>query len=316
MNSIVQNEVAFRNRLIKMAKHFDKWARRQGISCYRIYDNDITGYPLAIDRYEQYLHVSEYHRRRSDETPVPDWVNHCMTIISETLNIDRDNIFFKSRRQQKGNEQYMRLDDEKKEIIVHEQGLQFIVNLTDYLDTGLFLDHRTTRAIIRESAKGKRVLNLFAYTGSFTVYAAHGGAISSLTLDMSNTYLSWAQRNMECNGLMSSEHIFQRVDVLEWLLEKPRQQFDIIILDPPTFSNSKMMRSILDVQRDHIALIEACMLRLAPGGSLYFSTNRQHFRLDEAAIPSWVSCKNITNQTLPPDFKNSSPHQCFLIQIR
>lgn len=306
----------FANRLAKMAKHQGKWARRQGISCYRIYDADLPGYPLAIDRYEEWVHVAEYQREnRMEEEDYRIWRRGCRQVICETLEVSPDRLFYKERAPQRGNSQYTRQGDSGQERVVHEGGLDFLVNLEDYLDTGLFLDHRQTRAMVRERSQGKRVLNLFAYTGSFSVYAAAGGAAFTHTLDLSNTYLEWARRNMERNGFRGPAHVLERVDVLEWLQDKPRGLYDIIILDPPTFSNSKMMREILDLQRDHPALIASCLLRLAPGGVLFFSTNHRRFRLQEDALPDWARVRNISAQTVPPDFRNRKIHQCWTIAI-
>lgn len=301
----------FANRLRKMARHYDKWARRQALSCYRIYDADIPEFPLAIDRYGDYLHVAEYRRSHPlSEEEYRLWRAGCRQVMQEVLSVSPQNIIYKERERQKGSLQYEKRAERQKEITVQEDGLQFIVNLTDYLDTGLFLDHRLTRRMVREQAAGKRVLNLFAYTGSFTVYAAAGGAASTLTIDLSNTYLDWAARNLQLNGLTGPQHRFLRADVKAWLEQPRRELFDLIVLDPPTFSNSKAMRDILDTQRDHPALINACLERLSTGGLLFFSTNYRQFHLEEGQIHS-ASIRNISSQTIPPDFRNKRIHYCW-----
>ncbi len=303
----------FGNRLRKTDRHTGKWARKQGISCFRIYDADIPEFPLAIDRYADYLHVAEYQRRHQlTDSEYDDWWQGALQVMTDVLNIPPDRIFSKKRQPQKGQQQYQKWDDRKHEIIVTEDGLQFIVNLSDFLDTGLFLDHRITRRMVRERAAGKRMLNLFAYTGSFTVYAAAGEAVSTLTIDLSNTYLDWAGKNLELNQLSGSPHRLLRADVKEWLNEPSTETFDLVVLDPPTFSNSKKMRTILDVQRDHVDLINGCLKRMDEGGVLFFSTNFRRFRMDSGKIYG-AAIRDITAQTIPPDFRNKKIHYCYEI---
>ncbi|MCB0556850.1 MAG: class I SAM-dependent methyltransferase [Phaeodactylibacter sp.] len=303
----------FANRLRKMARHHGKWARRQGITCYRIYDADIPEFPLAIDRYEGYLHVAEYKRRHTlSEEEHRLWRAGCRQVMQEVLELPPENIYFKIREPQRGSQQYEKYGEQQKEAVVQENGLQFIVNLSDYLDTGLFLDHRITRQMVREQAAKKRVLNLFAYTGSFTVYAAAGGAVATTTIDLSNTYLEWARRNMELNGFTGPQHEYIRADVKEWLLHPVREKFDIVVLDPPTFSNSKRMLDILDTQRDHPELINACLKRMNPGGLLFFSTNYRRFKLETEQIDS-RQIREITGLTIPNDFRNERIHYCWEI---
>lgn len=304
----------FANRLRKMDRHIGKWARRQDISCYRIYDADVPEFPLVVDRYEDYLHVAEYRRRHAlDEEAYRIWRSGSRQVLLDVLDCPPQNLYWKERKPQKGNQQYEKRDDQQREIVAREGGLRFIVNLSDYLDTGLFLDHRPTRAMVRERAAGKRVLNLFAYTGSFTVYAADGGAASTCTIDLSNTYLDWARRNLELNGLPGPQHAFIRADVLAWLRDPPSGEYDLIVLDPPTFSNSKRMDDILDVQRDHPELIRRCLRRLSPEGTLFFSTNFRKFRLEEQQLDGAV-VYDITAQTIPNDFRNKRIHYCFEIR--
>ncbi|MBK7408548.1 MAG: class I SAM-dependent methyltransferase [Saprospirales bacterium] len=299
------------NRVRKMTRHLGKWARRSGVSCYRVYDADIPEFPLAIDRYENYLHVAEY-KRNHPLTPEEYqlWKAGCREVLSEVLEIPPDHIFFKFREPQKGKSQYEKQGQQKHELIVHEGGHRFLVNLSDYLDTGLFLDHRITRRMVGERAAGKRMLNLFAYTGSFTVYAAANGAASTTTIDLSTTYLDWARRNLELNGYKGPSHKFIREDVKAWLNQPFSERYDLAVLDPPTFSNSKRMTDILDVQRDHVDLIQGVLRRMEPGGSLFFSTNLRSFKLDADQIRG-AQIRDISQQTIPEDFRNQRIHYCF-----
>lgn len=306
---------AFANRLSRMHKHWGKWSRRQGISCYRVYDNDVPGTPLAIDIYEDVVHVAEYARDHGME-PAEHvaWLERCVEVIAQVLGVHPGRIYLKYRQRQKGLQQYERFARTGATYIVHEDGLRFLINPADYLDTGLFLDHRITRHMVREEAAGKRVLNLFAYTGSFTVYAAAGGASQTLTVDLSNTYLQWADRNLALNGFSGSQHQLLQADALEWLDTPDPARWDLIVLDPPTFSNSKRMRWTLDIQRDHVPLLNRVLARLAPGGVLYFSTNFRRFTLDREEIRA-ADIRDITKQTIPPDFRNERIHHCFRLSV-
>ncbi len=304
---------SFGNRLRKMDRHLGKWARRKGISCFRVYDADVPAFPFAVDRYEDYLHVAEYRRRSTPEGAGYDpWLAECRKTMVDALGVLPEKLIMKERSRQRGQDQYEKLGKEQLEIIAHEYGLRFWVNLTDYLDTGLFLDHRQTRRQVRTEAFGKDVLNLFAYTGTFSVYAAAGRASSTTTLDMSNTYLDWARRNMELNGLSAGQHRFLQADALQWLSQKATEKYDLIILDPPTFSNSKRMKEVLDVQRDHPFLINACLERLKPGGIIYFSTNFRKFKLDTEALKTG-NLQDISASTIPKDFQRRPPHVCWKI---
>lgn len=304
----------FANRLAKMYKHFGKWARRQGITCYRVYDNDIPGTPLAVDIYENIVHVAEYARDHGMEPPEhAAWLDGCLRVIHEVLGVSPDLIYLKYRQRQKGLRQYERFfRGAGTEFIVRENGLRFFIRPADYLDVGLFLDHRNTRQMVRQESAGKRVLNLFAYTGSFSVYAAAGGAAETLTIDMSNTYLQWADRNLSVNGFSGPQHRLLQADVLAWLEQPPREQFDLIVLDPPTFSNSKRMDDTLDIQRDHVMLLNRALRFCSPGGTLYFSTNYRRFKLWEEEIRA-TSITDISAKTVPEDFRNKKIHQCFRI---
>lgn len=296
---------AFRNRLRKMARHYDKWARRRGLEAYRIYDADLDEFPVTVDRYADKLYVALY--RGGDDHAVETYGEH----LSETLGVPASHIFFKVRQRQAGKAQYEKLDARQQEFPVREYERTLLVNLTDYLDTGLFLDHRETRRMVGAAAAGKSLLNLFAYTCSFGVYAATAGAVTVDNLDLSNTYLEWGKRNFAANGLDPDRYGFLREDALQWLRQPPGKRYDLIVLDPPTFSNSKMMTDVLDTQRDHVELINGCLRRLASGGTLYFSTNYRKFRLEESAIGG--TAREITPQTLPPDFRKKNLHRCWTI---
>lgn len=309
---------AFANRLRKNAKHWDKWARRQGLSCYRLYDRDLHEFPLAIDRYAEHIHLQEYQTGwEAGEAEYQAWREESFRIVGEVLELSRTHIHFKQRQRQRGLSQYEKTGVTGEDFVVEEQGLKFWVNLDAYLDTGLFLDHRNTRRMVRERAAGKRFLNLFAYTGSFTVYAAAGGAVSSVTVDMSNTYQDWSRRNFILNGLDPDAHRLIRADVFQYLAEAAvrGERYELIVMDPPSFSNSKRMQGVLDVQRDHVELIEGCLQLLADNGELFFSNNRRGFKLDTAALRD-LDIRDISRQTVPEDFSNKQIHQCWIIKRR
>ncbi|MDB5195742.1 MAG: SAM-dependent methlyltransferase [Flaviaesturariibacter sp.] len=302
----------FRNRLQKVYKHLSKQAARQGITCYRIYDHDLPEAPFIIEIYEDKIYVSEYKRRHQlDEVAHEEWLQACKQVISDVTGISLENSYVKLRQRKASRQgQYQKLDEARTEFVVKENGLDFIINLSDYLDTGLFLDHRLTRGMIREGVSGKRVLNLFCYTGSFSVYAVAGGAAEVVSVDLSKTYLHWAEKNVQLNFPDYASHKTQHADVLAYLKEETPESFDLIIMDPPTFSNSKRMDGILDIQRDHAVLINACMRLLKPTGILYFSTNFTKFQLDEPAIKA-SAIKDITKATTPFDFAGKLNRYCF-----
>jgi 23S rRNA (cytosine1962-C5)-methyltransferase len=305
----------FINRLRKNVRHWSKWARRQGIACYRIYDRDIPEFPVAVDIYEQRVHLQEIETGwQQEEEEHQRWADGIRQAVSEVLELPLDAISFKIRARQRGQAQYEKTGARGEDFVVAEGGRRFIVNLEQYLDTGLFLDHRNTRRMVGECAKGKRFLNLFAYTGSFTVYAATGGAVSSTTVDLSNTYQDWARRNFELNGMDLQRHELVRADVFAFLEQavKTGARYDLIVMDPPTFSNSKKMAGVLDVQRDHAQLINQCLRLLPPGGELFFSTNLRSFKIEaEALLP--CSVKEISALTVPEDYRNRKIHRCFLL---
>jgi 23S rRNA (guanine2445-N2)-methyltransferase / 23S rRNA (guanine2069-N7)-methyltransferase len=309
----------FENRLRKDLKHFGKWARRQDIGAYRVYDADLHEYNLAIDIYEsdkRYVHVQEYEAPDTiDPMKAKRRLDEALYIVPQVLEIPPEQVFFKQRRRQKGGTQYEKISTAGRFYQIQEGACVLQVNFTDYLDTGLFLDHRQTRAMIGELSKGKRFLNLFGYTGSATVHAALGGAIATTTVDMSNTYLDWAQRNLDLNNAPRENHELIQADVLQWL-DNQQNRYDLIFLDPPTFSRSKRMEGTLDVQRDHVDLIGRTIKLLAPGGILIFSTNLRRFRIDAAALGD-VVVEDITRKTIPMDFeRNPKIHQCFRITLK
>lgn len=304
------------NRLRKKQRHLRKWARRNQVTCYRIYHLDVPDLPFSIDWYHDALYISEWKKRHTHPEELhPIWLEWMYETICEALEIEREQLFIKQRERQKGVQQYEKFGEERQRHTVEEGGLQFWVNLTDYLDTGLFLDHRTTRGMVRAEAQGKRVLNLFAYTGSFSVYAADGGATHTTTVDMSNTYVQWAKDNMLLNGFEGEQHTFVQSDVFAFLKDAARnqEQYDLIVLDPPTFSNSKRMDGSFDVQRDHVFLVQRCLELLAPEGILYFSNNFKKFSLDEEAVREASEYKEITHKTIPEDFRGSKIHCCWRI---
>ena len=303
----------FSNRLEKQYRHIGKQARKQGIGCFRVYDHDLPEFPFMIEVYEDKLYVAEYKRRHHlSEEEHEVWMLGCRKIMGEIMGIADENIFVKTRQRKEGRlGQYQKLDAAKNEFIVRENGLKFIINLSDYLDTGLFLDHRTTRQMVRELSDGKKILNLFCYTGSFSVYAAAGNASDVVSVDLSKTYLDWADRNMKIN-FPDFKHEVIHADVMQYLKQLTPGSFDLIILDPPTFSNSKRMEDFLDIQRDHVQLINDCMDLLSINGILFFSTNFTKFRLEEEKIKA-SEIKDITKRTTPFDFAGKLKRQCFRI---
>lgn len=308
--------IMFRNRLEKVYRHLGKQAKKKGVTCYRLYDHDLPEFPFCIEIYDLNVYVAEYKRRHGmEESEHDQWVEKSIDVMIDVLQVTKENIFLKLRQKKPGRlGQYQKTGENRSEFIVQENGLKFIVNLSDYLDTGLFLDHRSTREQVKNEAKDKRVLNLFSYTGSFSVYAAAGNADEVTTVDLSKTYLDWAKRNMQLNGFTNvQKYKFIQADILQYLPGVPNDSFDIIILDPPTFSNSKRMEDILDIQRDHVKLINECLRILGVGGEIYFSTNYKDFSLDSPAINSNF-VKDITRQTTPFDFEGRINRVCYRIE--
>jgi 23S rRNA (guanine2445-N2)-methyltransferase / 23S rRNA (guanine2069-N7)-methyltransferase len=313
----------FGNRLAKNIKQLKGWAEREQVSCYRLYDADMPEYSFAIDRYTEFdgantwLYVQEYAAPKTiDPEAVQRRRAEALAALPGVTGIPVEQIHLRQRRRTTRGDQYEKLAESADFKLVAEGGLRFWVNFTDYLDTGLFLDHRVTRERLRADAKNRRFLNLFAYTGSATVYAAAGQARATTTVDMSATYLDWAQRNLAVNGFPEREHEFIQDDCIAWLKAAvaERRVYDLIFLDPPTFSNSKRMDDILDVQRDHAELIDRCMELLAPAGKLVFSTNAQKFKLD-GMLGERYKVTDISSATLPKDFeRNPRIHQCYELE--
>lgn len=326
----------FTNRLRKNLAHWHKWARRRGITCFRIYGRDVPQFPFAIDwfetvspRAETHLHVQEietgWQRSDADYTA---WLTAVCDSICEVCGVPAAQLHLKRRERQRGTSQYEKLDDEEAEVFaVEEAGLRFEVNFDAYLDTGLFLDHRPMRAMVAERiatrakhGAGTRLLNLFAYTGSFTVHAARAGCNLSTTVDLSNTYQAWTARNLALNGIDTRRHQLVSADALAWLdsAVTARERFDVIVLDPPSFSNSKKMAGVLDVQRDHVRLVSQCHALLADGGELFFSTNLRSFRIDTQLVQQYA-LREITHKSVPEDFRRPSgagPHRAWLAERR
>jgi 23S rRNA (guanine2445-N2)-methyltransferase / 23S rRNA (guanine2069-N7)-methyltransferase len=312
LESAKRQSEEFASRLRNRARHFRRWPTKRGITCYRLYERDVPDVPLIVDRYEDALHIAEFARPH-DRSPAQhaDWLDLMSRTAGEVLEVPRERVFVKHRDRQRGDSQYQRVDDRRAEFTVNEGGLKFLVNLSDYVDTGLFLDHRNTRQMVREAAEGKRFLNLFAYTAAFTVYAAAGGATATTTVDKSATYIEWARKNLELNGFTGKQHRLVRSDIRAFLANlAPRDQWDLAVVDPPTFSNTKGMDDDWDVQRDHAELLQRLARHIAPGGIVFFSTNFRRFKLDEPALADY-DVRNITRQTLPEDFRNERIHQCW-----
>ncbi len=313
--SEAQKSDMFRNRLTKVYKHRSKQARRMQVSCYRVYDHDLTEFPFCIELYEDKVYLAEYLRRHGmtdEEHEV--WLDECLQIITEITGIAQDHIYVRQRKRMSHREgQYEKMDTKQEFFTVMENGLKFLVNLTDYLDTGLFLDHRITRQMVKELCKDKRVLNLFCYTGSFSVYAAAGGASAVTSVDLSKTYLNWAEDNFVINLLKDKERYrFDHADVKQYLKTLGPESYDLVIIDPPTFSNSKRMKDFLDIQRDHVELLNDVLAATTTGGIIYFSTNFSKFVLDNDQIKA-TEIRDITKATTPFDFEGKLKRWCYRI---
>ncbi|PZP22817.1 bifunctional 23S rRNA (guanine(2069)-N(7))-methyltransferase RlmK/23S rRNA (guanine(2445)-N(2))-methyltransferase RlmL [Pseudomonas kuykendallii] len=303
----------FANRLQKNLKQLGKWARREGIDCYRVYDADMPEYALAVDLYHDWVHVQEYAAPKSiDPEKAQARLFDALAAIPQALNVDKSRVIIKRRERQSGTKQYERQSAQGKFVEVSEGGVKLLVNLTDYLDTGLFLDHRPLRLRIQREAAGKRFLNLFCYTATATVHAAKGGARTTTSVDLSKTYLDWARRNLSLNGF-SDKNRLEQGDVMAWLAADTNQ-YELIFIDPPTFSNSKRMEGVFDVQRDHVQLLDLAMARLAPAGVVYFSNNFRKFQLDEALALRY-RVEEISAETIAADFaRNPRIHRAWRFQ--
>lgn len=306
----------FYNRLLKVYKHRSKQAKRLNISCYRIYDHDLPEFPFAIELYEDKIYVAEYKRRHNmNDEEHEDWLAESFKIISDVLNLSVENIYSRERKRlsHREKQQYEKQNFTQQFLTVKENGLKFLINLTDYLDTGLFLDHRITREMVRKESGNKRVLNLFCYTGSFSVYAAAGEAATVTSVDLSKTYLEWAKDNFSINHFKNENKFhFIHADVMQFLKMLEPNSFDLIIIDPPTFSNSKRMKDFFEVQKDHVEIINDALNALSSNGIIYFSTNYSKFILDEKNLKA-ASIKNITKATTPFDFEGKLKRLCFKI---
>jgi 23S rRNA (guanine2445-N2)-methyltransferase / 23S rRNA (guanine2069-N7)-methyltransferase len=314
----------FENRLRKNWKQLSAWARRAEVDCFRIYDADMPEYSFAVDHYgdgegNRWIVAQEYAAPKTiDIQAARSRRREALAVIPHVLEVPPERMFFRERRRQSGGSQYEKVAQEREFAIVREHPYRFAVNFSDYLDTGLFLDHRLTRRYIGELARGCRFLNLFAYTGTATVYAAGGGAASSTTVDMSRTYLDWAKRNLALNRLASAQHGFVQEDCISWLTEQSEgeRRFDLMFIDPPTHSRSKRMEDDFDVQRDHVRLITLASRLLTPGGAIVFSNNYTRFKLDAAALSSF-DIRDLARETVPKDFeRNPRIHACYLLRSR
>lgn len=298
-------------RLRRMFTHQDS-------DCYRVYDRDMEGFPFTIDIYNRHLHLVEYQPGRQEPRPQLTG-SRAVQVAASTLYIDPARVVYKYRPKRRGLEQHEKLDTRGERIEVRELGLRYLVNLTDYIDTGLFMNHRTTRSMVMQESRGLRVLNLFAYTGSFSVAAAAGGALETVSVDLSNTYLQWARANMEANGFIGGQHRYIRMDARSYLMEHEGEEkggegrFDLIVLDPPLFSNSHKTSGTFDLQRDYVWFVASAMKLLSPEGRLLFCVPKKEFHFDPGRILGCES-REITRQTIPPDFTGRKPHRSWVIR--
>jgi len=305
----------YANRLRKNMKKLEKWARQEGIACYRLYDADLPEYNVAVDRYGEWVVVQEYAPPKTiDAAKARQRLFDVIGATLSVLELPANRLVLKTRERQKGKNQYQKLGEKGDFFEVQEYNARLLVNLTDYLDTGLFLDHRIARHMLGKMSKDKDFLNLFSYTGSASVHAGLGGARSTTTVDMSRTYLEWAERNLRLNGLTGRQHRLMQADCLSWLRESD-ETFDLIFIDPPTFSNSKRMEEDFDVQRDHIMLMRNLKRLLRAGGTVMFSNNKRGFKMDLEGLASLgLKAQDITQKTLSQDFaRNRQIHNCWLI---
>jgi 23S rRNA (guanine2445-N2)-methyltransferase / 23S rRNA (guanine2069-N7)-methyltransferase len=314
-----------RNRILKNLRNLKKYLSRENVGCFRVYDADLPEYAAAIDVYRRHpangrepqtwLHVQEYAAPATvDANAARTRLRDLLRAASEALEVPRERIALKVRQRGKGGSKYGRLDERGEALIVEEGGLRFEVNLFDYLDTGLFLDHRLVRAKLRELGKGRRFLNLFAYTATASVYAAAGGAIETTSVDLSATYLDWASRNLDLNGFGGARHTLAQADAFTFL-RADHGRYGLIYVDPPTFSNSKRAQDF-DVQRDHAALLALCAERLEPGGAIVFSNNARRFRMDDS-LGERLVIEDLTRASIPPDFaRRPNIHGCWFLKLR
>lgn len=301
-----------KNRIRKNYRHVRKWAKRTMTNCFRIYDRDIKEYPLAIDFYAERFCVHYFAAAQDSDEPRQDLYDEATGALLDLFQAKSDSIYWRTRIKREKIEQYEKASDSKEFFTVLEYGVKFKVNLVDYLDTGLFLDHRETRRLVASMAQGKRLLNLFAYTCSFSVHAAMAGAKSTKSVDLSNTYTEWGRDNFLLNSISLHNHLIVRADCLKFLNEE-RGKYDLIVIDPPTISRSKKMDQMFDVQFDYIPLILKSMDLLSEGGTLFFSTNSRKFDFDETKFPG-CSIQEISKKTIPIDFHNQKIHRSWQIR--
>lgn len=304
---------ALKNRIRKNYRHLRKWANRTKTNCFRIYDRDIKEYPLAIDFYNGRFCVHYFTSTRDSDEPRQDLYEEAMDAICSLFSASPNSVYWRTRVKREKTEQYEKAGETKQFFPVLEYGLQFWVNLTDYLDTGLFLDHRETRRLVASMAKGKRLLNLFSYTSSFSVHAAASGALSTKSVDLSNTYTDWSRDNFLLNSLPLANNLIVREDCLQFL-DKERGVYDLIVIDPPTISRSKKMDQMFDIQRDYPFLITKALGLLSRDGTLFFSTNSRDFDFDESLFDG-CTIIDISKKTIPLDFHNQKIHRCWKISL-
>lgn len=306
-----------KNRIRKNYKHIRKWAKRTESNCFRIYDREIHHYPLAIDFYGGKFCVHYFSRSQESDVPPEELVDEINTILCSIFDNSLESIYWRTRIKREKTQQYEKVGESKDFFTVVEYGLKFKINLVDYLDTGLFLDHRETRKWVASFAKDKRVLNLFAYTCSFSIYAAAAGALMTKSVDMSNTYTAWGKDNFILNSLSLRSNEIVRADCLKFLIDEVRagKKYDIIVIDPPTISRSKKMDQMFDVQKDYLFLIENSLKLLSHEGVIIFSTNSRKFVFDEKAFPS-CNILDVTSKTIPFDFHRAKIHRCWKISFK
>lgn len=307
------DQKTIQNRIEKNYKHRAKWAKKEGLQCFRVYEKDIPEFPFIVDIYKDYAVIFEKRDSEIDAEKF-DHFKFIISAIKDVMDLPEEKIIIKSRMKQKGTTQYEKLEDRNEFFPVKEYQAEFLVNLHDYLDTGLFLDHRPMRQVIFKEAKDKKFLNLFSYTGSVSVMAALGGATHITSIDLSSTYQEWARKNFELNKLSLKNHNFIVQSALEYI-EQAVNKFDLIFLDPPTFSNSKKMEDDFEVERDQQFIIKHSLRMLNPGGTLYFSNNKRKFKLDTGVL-EFANVLDITEKTIPQDFRDRKIHHCFKITAK
>jgi 23S rRNA (cytosine1962-C5)-methyltransferase len=304
-----------KNCLRNNYRHIRKWAKRTQTTAFRIYDKEIPWHPLQIDYYDGRFSINYFSKDRENPEPPENVIEEVSRALYELFGAEEEDIYWRSRIRRRRTEQYEKVDEVKDFFTILEYGVKFKINLVDYLDTGLFLDHRETRALVASKSKGKRLLNLFAYTASFSVHAAMQGALSTKSVDMSNTYTDWGRDNFLLNDINLTNHASIRDDCLKFLEEEIyyKETYDIIVIDPPTISRSKKMDQLFDVQIDYIDLIHQSLKLLAPGGTIFFSTNSRRFRFDVTEFPE-VQISDISLKTIPLDFYDKKIHYCWIIK--